>query len=68
MLELINANPELSLTEIANELKINLKTASGHVKRLIIAGLIMKKSQGNNIRHKLSIRGVFVLKFLKSLE
>lgn len=68
MLEFINAKPELSLTEIATELKINLKTASGHVKRLIIAGLIMKRSQGTNIRHKVSSRGLLVLSFLKNLE
>lgn len=68
MLSLIEEKPELSLTEIANELKINLKTTSAHVKRLIVAGLIMKRSQGNNIRHKLSSRGLGVIKFLKSIE
>ena len=41
MLELIGKNPELSLSEIAGELKINLKTSSGHLMRLIVAGMIM---------------------------
>ena len=67
ILDLIYLKPELSLSEIASELKINLKTASGHLKRLIVAGLIMKKSQGNNIKHKLSDRGLSVLNFLRTL-
>lgn len=66
MLELIGENPELSLTEIAEKLKVNLKTASGHLTRLIVAGMIMKKSNKNTIKHKLSERGELVLKFLKS--
>ena len=68
MLDLINENPELSLSEISGKLKINLKTGSSHLKRLIVAGLIMKKSQGKNIRHKLSNRGHFILTFLRTLE
>jgi len=68
ILDLIERKPELSLSEITSELKINLKTASGHVRRLIVAGLIMKRSQRNNIRHRLSKRGAAVLNFLKILE
>jgi len=68
MIELIGKNPELSLSEIAGELKINLKTSSGHLMRLIVAGMIMKKSNKNKIMHKLSGRGELVLKFLNSLE
>ena len=68
MLVLIDANPELSLSEIASKLKFNIKTASGHLRRLIVAGLILKKSEGNNVRHKLSVRGKYILSFLISLE
>lgn len=68
MLDLIDRNPELTLTEITQELRINLKTASSHLTRLIVAGLIMKKSNKKTIRHKLSIRGELVIKFLRSLE
>lgn len=68
MLDLIDSNPELSVSEIAEKLNLNFKTASSHLKRLIVAGLIMKKSKGTSIRHKLSDRGSFILKFLRTLE
>lgn len=68
MLDLIDKNPELSVGEVSKRLKINFKTASAHLKRLIIAGLIMKKSRNINITHKISKRGIFILKFLRTLE
>ncbi len=68
MLDLIQTLPELSVDEIASKLNINYKTASSHLRRLIIAGLIMKKSHGKDIRHKISKRGIYVLTFLRTLE
>ena len=68
ILELLEKNPELSVIEIAQELNMNFKTASEHIRRLAISGLIMKRSDGTNIRHKLTERGLKVLKFLRTLE
>lgn len=68
MLDLLDKSPELSLAETSRFLKINLKTTSSHLRRLTIAGLIMKKSQGKNIRHRLSKRGHNILTFLRTLE
>jgi len=68
ILDLLDQNPELSVSEIAEKLKINFKTASEHIRRLTIAGFIMKRSQGKNIRHKLTIRGKNILTFLRTLE
>lgn len=68
MLDLIKKKPEQSVNEIATALRINIKTASSHLKRLIMAGLIMKKSQGKDILHKISERGMTVLTFLRTLE
>ena len=68
MLDLIDLTPELSVDEISKNLKIHLKTTSSHLKRLIMAGLIMKRSQGKEIRHKISERGKNVLTFLRTLE
>ncbi len=68
ILDLLDKNPELSVSEIAYMLKINIKTASEHIRRLTIAGLIMKKSQGKAIRHKLTHRGINILIFLRTLE
>lgn len=68
MLTLLSGFPELSVGEIAQKLKINLKTASEHIRRLAISGLVLKRNQGKNVRHKLSDRGVIILKFLRTLE
>ena len=67
MLDLIDSFPELSVHEVSKKLNINFKTASSHLKRLIVAGLIMKKSQGKDIRHKISDRGEKNLTFFKKI-
>ncbi len=68
ILELLEKHPELSVAQIAERLKINFKTASEHIRRLAIAGLLIKRSDGNNVRHKLTSRGISILKFLRILE
>jgi len=68
ILMLLKKEPELSVDEIAGQLKINFKTASEHVRRLAIAGLVLKRSEGNHVRHKLSVRAESILKFLRILE
>ena len=68
VLTLLNATPELSLLNIAEELKINFRTAWEHVRRLVIAGLILKRHEGHVVHHALSPAGKYILKFLKTLE
>ena len=68
MLDLLCEMPELSVDEIATKLKIQYKTASEHIRRLAIAGLVLKRNEGHNVRHKLTPRAFFVLKFLRTLE
>jgi DNA-binding transcriptional ArsR family regulator len=68
ILGLLYDKPELSLIEIADELRINFKTASEHTRRLAIAGLVMKRNDGNLVRHALSALGKTILKFLRTLE
>ena len=68
ILDLLDSTPELSVGEIAKKLKISLKLASIHTRKLTISGLIMKKSQGKNIRHRVSNRGSFILTFIRTLE
>ena len=68
ILSLVHSSAELSVGEIAQKLKINFKTASEHIKRLAISGLMLKRNQGKNVRHKLSDRGVVILTFLRTLE
>ena len=68
ILELLEKHPELSLIEISTKLKINFKTASEHVRRLAIPGLVFKRNQGNNVIHNLTDRSKTILKFLRTLE
>jgi len=68
IIELLHKNPELAVDEISEELGINYKTASEHIRRLAIAGLLLKRSEGNAVRHKLTALGESILKFLRTLE
>ncbi|MDP2598811.1 MAG: hypothetical protein Q8P49_03205 [Candidatus Liptonbacteria bacterium] len=65
---LLDKSPELSLFEVADLLKINFKTASEHIRRLVIAGAVMKRNEGSAVRHALTDRGKSILKFLRTLE
>ena len=68
IMDLLEKNPELSVSEIAAAVKTNMKTASEHIRRLTLSGLIMKRHQAQNVRHKLTSRGSLILKFLRTLE
>ena len=68
IMELLMKTPELSVMEISDTLKINFKTGSEHIRRLAIAGLVLKRSEDKNVRHKLSDRGKVILTFLRTLE
>lgn len=65
---LLRKNPELSVEEVSSTLGINPKTASEHIRRLAIAGLVLKRNEGNSVRHKLTPRAQSILKFLRTLE
>jgi DNA-binding transcriptional ArsR family regulator len=67
ILELLAKEPELSLQEIAERLKIEMKTASEHLRRLAVAGLVMKRYEGREVRHANTARGNKVLEFLPKL-
>jgi len=68
ILELLKKFPELSVVEISGRLKINFKTAAEHIRRLAIAGMVLKRNDIHSVRHKVSDRGEQVLKFLRTLE
>jgi len=68
ILNLVYKTPELSLSEISEELHINFKTAGEHVRRLVISGLIMKRHENSSVRHKITKLGETVLMFLRTLE
>ena len=68
ILELLDTNPDLSLMQISERLKINYKTASEHVRRIANAGLINKRNRSSEVLHILSPLGQSILKFLRKLE
>lgn len=67
ILELLEKSPELSVEEVAKKTKTHNKTAAEHLRRLAIAGLVLKRSESTFVRHKLTPRAYRVLKFLSIL-
>ena len=65
---LLEKEPELSLIEVSEKLRVNFKTVSEHIRRLAIAGLVMKRNDGSAVRHALTDRAKSTLKFLRTLE
>jgi Mn-dependent DtxR family transcriptional regulator len=68
IMDLLNAETDLSLGEISEKLNINFKTASEHVRRLALADLVAKRYRGATVLHALTKRGTIILKFLRTLE
>ncbi|MCK5286040.1 MAG: winged helix-turn-helix transcriptional regulator [Candidatus Pacebacteria bacterium] len=67
VMELLKKKPELSVIEIAEELSVNVKTISDHIKKLAMSGLILKRNELQSVRHKLTKNGEQILKFLRTL-
>ena len=68
ILDLLKHSPELSVEEISERLKIGYENASDHLRKLAIAGLVLKRSEGNLVRHKLTVRAESILVFCKKLQ
>ena len=68
ILDLLEKNPELSVSEISTAIKSDIKNVSEHIRKLAIAGLLVKRNQGNNIRYKLTPRGISILQFYRIME
>jgi DNA-binding transcriptional ArsR family regulator len=45
-----------------------MKTASEHLRRLVIAGLVVKRYDSRKVRHALTERSRDILKFLARLD
>ncbi len=68
ILTLLQAKPELSVDDISESLSIGYENASDHVRKLAIAGLVLKRYEGTKVRHKLTDRGQSILVFCKKLK
>ena len=68
ILDLLKREPELSVDDISERLNLGYENASDHVRKLAIAGLVLKRSDGNAVRHKLTPRAESILVFCKRLK
>jgi DNA-binding transcriptional ArsR family regulator len=68
ILELLAGRPDLCVGEISEKLEIEMKTASEHLRRLVLAGLVLKRYDSRKVRHALTDRARDVLKFLARLN
>jgi DNA-binding transcriptional ArsR family regulator len=68
ILDLLEKEPELSVQEISERVKSEMKNISAHITKLAVAGLLMKRSDSKSVRHKLTRRGNVILKFVRMLE
>ena len=67
ILELLAAHPDLCVGEISEKLQIELKTASEHVRRLALAGLVQKRYKGREVRLRTFGQAKEILAFLDRL-
>ena len=67
ILDLLKREPELSIADIADRLKIGYENTSDHIRKLAIAGLVLKRNQGTTVLHKLTPRAEDILVFCKKL-
>jgi predicted transcriptional regulator len=68
ILLLVDKHAGITLDNIISELDANPKTIGEHVRRLAIAGLIVKKYRGRFVEHSLSPYGKLFTRFLKSFK
>lgn len=67
ILELLKREPELSVEDITERLNTGYNNVSDHVRKLAVAGLVMKRNEGPAVRHKLTPLGESILVFCKTL-
>ena len=68
IVDLLEKKPELSVSDIAEQISIDFRTASEHLRKLVLGGLVMKRHEGTLVRHALTSRGKDILKFCRILE
>lgn len=68
ILDLLEKEKGLSVSEIAYRVSIDFRTASEHLRKLVRSELIYKWHQGAAVCHSLTPLGKNVLKFCRTLE
>ena len=65
---LIAKNKGITIDSIADHLNCNVKTISGHTRRLSEAGLVNKHYEGRAVAHELSLYGKILYDFLSKFQ
>ncbi len=65
VLLLLGEEAELSVAELSERMKVDYKSLSEHLRKLMLAGLIMKRKEGNFVKHALTTRGKSILQFCR---
>ena len=68
IMDLLKREPELSVEDISEKLDVGYENASDHIRKLAIAGLVMKRNEGSSVRHRLTPRAESILVFFKRLQ
>ncbi len=68
ILDLLKNTSDLSVWQIAEMLKVNYKTISVHISRLMTSGLVSKRNKGREVTHQITPLGISVLKYLKTIR
>jgi len=68
IMDLLRREPELSVEDISERLNIGYENASDHIRKLAIAGLVLKRNEGSAVRHRLTPRAESILVFCKRLQ
>jgi len=58
----------ITVEDIADNLKTNIKTISEHTRRLVQAGLVNKQYRGRTVEHSLSPYGKYFVNFIKTFS
>lgn len=68
ILILIAKNPDITLFDIADDVRGNMKTISEHVRRLQLAGLVEKRYVGRAVQHTLTPYGRIFYSFIHTFS
>jgi len=68
ILFLIKSFEGITLDEISQKLRCNLKTVSEHTRRLVQAGLVGKKYAGRSVKHSLTPYGKIFSNFINTFS
>lgn len=68
ILLLVRAHEGITVEDIAETLRANIKTVSEHTRRLVHAGLLNKEYQGRSVAHSLSPYGRTFVEFIRTFQ